>query len=107
MSDAVTEIQQDAEERSEVEFGIAEQIALLSQASEAPTEFEPAGRAFDQDEVDFGRRRGWRASLRSRGGFGSQKTSSSTISINSSRRSLSAWASRVDSAVSRSTADPG
>ena len=33
------------EERSEREFSIAEQIALLSQATEAPTEFEPTGRA--------------------------------------------------------------
>jgi hypothetical protein len=42
------------EERSEIEYGIAEQIVLLSQASEAPTEFEAAGRVFDVDEVDFG-----------------------------------------------------
>jgi hypothetical protein len=43
-----------ADERSEVEYGIAEQIVALSQASDAPSEFEPPGRALDQDEVDFG-----------------------------------------------------
>jgi hypothetical protein len=41
-------------EQSEIELGIVEQIVLLSQASEAPTEFEPPGRSFDQQEVDFG-----------------------------------------------------
>ncbi len=42
------------EERAEVEFAIAEQIVLLSQASDAPTEFDAAGRVFDPEEVDFG-----------------------------------------------------
>jgi hypothetical protein len=42
------------EERSEVEFAIAEQIVLLSQVSETPTEFEAPGRVFDADEVEFG-----------------------------------------------------
>jgi hypothetical protein len=46
--------QSEVEEGSEVEFAIAEQIALLSQATEAPLEIEPTGRALDQDEVDFG-----------------------------------------------------
>src|SRR5262249_53731029 len=38
---------------SEVELAIAEQIALLSQATDAPTEFEPTGRSFEQDEINF------------------------------------------------------
>jgi hypothetical protein len=50
------------EERSEVEFAIAEQIVALSQATEAPLEFEPTGRVFDQEEVDFGSAR-WMACL--------------------------------------------
>ena len=56
MGDKVSDVTAGAEdeEQSEVELGIAEQIVLLSQASEAPTEFEPPGRVFDQDEVDFG-----------------------------------------------------
>lgn len=49
MSDVTTDAERD--ERSELELSIAEQIAFLSQASEAPTEFEPTGRAFAQDEV--------------------------------------------------------
>ncbi|WP_421118603.1 DUF262 domain-containing protein [Aquihabitans daechungensis] len=47
---------------SELEFGLAEQIALLSQATETPTEFEPAGRAIDQADVDFSSM-GWTACL--------------------------------------------
>lgn len=38
----------------EVELAIAEQIALLSQATDAPTEFEAPGRPFDVGEVDLG-----------------------------------------------------
>ena len=50
------------EERSEREFSIAEQIALLSQATEAPTEFEPTGREFDPTEIDLGSP-GWMSCL--------------------------------------------
>ena len=51
-SEAMAEME--GEEQSEIELAIAEQIVILSQASEAPTEFEATGRAFDQNEVDFG-----------------------------------------------------
>lgn len=56
MGDQVSEVVAGAEdeEQSEVELGIAEQIVLLSQASDAPTEFESAGLVFELDEVDFG-----------------------------------------------------
>ncbi len=51
MTDTVLEV--DGEGQSELELAVAEQIALLSQASDAPLEFEPTGRAFDAREVDF------------------------------------------------------
>jgi hypothetical protein len=51
MGDATTDAER--EEQSELELAIAEQIASLSQASDAPSEFEPTGRAFDADEVDL------------------------------------------------------
>jgi hypothetical protein len=53
MSDAATDMEQDAEDRAEAEGAIAEQIVALSQATETPTEFEPTGRTFDLDDVDF------------------------------------------------------
>src|SRR5207342_2560228 len=48
-----TSFEEEPEERSELELTIDEQIALLSQASETPSEFEPPGRAFDAGEVDL------------------------------------------------------
>jgi Protein of unknown function DUF262 len=52
----------DEEERSDAEAAIAEQIVLLSFASDSPTEFEPTGRAFDQSDLDFSSS-GWLSSL--------------------------------------------
>jgi hypothetical protein len=51
VSDVTTDTE--GEEQSELQLAIAEEIALLSQASEAPSEFEPTGRAFAPDEVDL------------------------------------------------------
>lgn len=42
------------DEAREVEVGIVEQIVQLSLASEAPSDFEPVGRAFEPGEIDFG-----------------------------------------------------
>jgi hypothetical protein len=41
------------DERTDAETAIAEQIAALSLATDAPSEFEPTGRAIDTAEVDF------------------------------------------------------
>ncbi len=60
MSDAVTEIQQDAEDRAEAEAAIAEQIAQLSKpARRPPSSSLLAARSIE--EIDFGSPRGWRA----------------------------------------------
>lgn len=56
------EVELDGEQRTEIESAIAEQIVVLSEASEAPTEFEPVGRAIDPAEVDFSSA-GWMAAL--------------------------------------------
>jgi hypothetical protein len=58
----VTEEDLVEDERLALEWGIAEHLAALSEASEAPTEFEPAGRAFGASDVDFSSN-GWMASL--------------------------------------------
>src|SRR5579862_3356293 len=63
MSEITTEdVSDEPEEPSEVELAIAEQIAQLSLASEAPTEFEPPGRAIDASEVDL-RSASWMTSV--------------------------------------------
>lgn len=52
VTDLVTE-DDDNGGRSDLEGAIAEQIAHLSSVSDTPDEFEPSGRAFDAEEVDF------------------------------------------------------
>ncbi len=50
LADAVDPVE---EERSDAEAAIAEQIIIISQAGDTPTEFEPTGRAFDVSDVSF------------------------------------------------------
>jgi hypothetical protein len=49
----VTEADLVDDERKALEWGVAEHLAALSEASEAPDEFEPAGVTFAPSEVDF------------------------------------------------------
>jgi hypothetical protein len=63
----VTEFRADEEQddvRSELELGVAEQLALLSQSTEVPSEFEAPGNSFRAEDVDFSSS-GWMSSLTS------------------------------------------
>src|SRR4051794_35586190 len=54
--EAVTEMTTDEaqdEERSDLELAIAEQLALLSQSNEVPSEIEPPGDSFQAEDIDF------------------------------------------------------
>src|SRR3982751_2498975 len=50
------------EHRTDIEDAIAEHIAQLSEASDAPTEFEPSGRALPVAEIEF-RSAAWMTAL--------------------------------------------
>lgn len=57
-------VERDEEERAAREWAVAEQLAVLSEADEAPTEFTAPARSFRSEEVDFDNR-GWMSSLAS------------------------------------------
>ena len=52
-SDMVNSDPEVLEEVTEVEYSIAEQISILSQASETPSEFDPSPTTYEVDEIDM------------------------------------------------------
>lgn len=60
MSDS--RVEDDGDQRADMETVVAEQIAALSEAETAPSEFEPPGRTFHPSEVDF-ESSGWMSCL--------------------------------------------